>query len=254
LSVNRTRGYWVSTKTTAGVIRALALYLEQTGETDPDFQGTILANSRELKSFKVTKKDLNNWQGRIEYMADKEEYQFVLKKSGKGLIYYTISLLYTLNEYPIKARGEQLTVKRKYTRLVYKMNKNGDWIVKRKPFGSTIKRGEELEVQVTLDASGSYEHLVLEDFFPQGMEVEKKSQDYYDRWCHWWFWDYTHREARDDRMVFFLDDVRKGKHIFTYILRAETPGLFHALPAVAQLMYNPEIQGNSEEDIITITE
>ncbi len=86
------------------------------------------------------------------------------------------------------------------------------------------------------------------------MEVEKKSQEYYDRWCRWWFWDYTYSEARDDRMVFFLDDVQKGKHTFTYILRAETPGLFHALPAVAQPMYNPEIQGNSQEDIITITE
>ena len=254
LIVNKTRGYWISTKTTAKVIRALALYLEQTGETDPDFQGTILANNRELKSLKVTKKDLNNWQGRIEYMADEKDYQFVLKKSGKGVIYYTVSLLYTLKEYPIKARGEQLTVKRKYTRLVYTMNKSGDWIVERKLFSGILKSGEELEVQVILNASGRYEHLILEDFFPQGMEVEKKSQEYYDRWCRWWFWDYTHSEARDDRMVFFLDNVREGKHTFTYILRAETPGLFHALPAVARLMYNPEIQGNSQEDIITITE
>ncbi len=107
LTVKRTRGYWVSTKTTAKVIRALALYLEHTGETDPDFQGTILANNRELKSFKVTKKDLNNWQGRIDYMAAEKDYQFVLKKSGKGVIYYSVSLLYTLKEYPIKARGEQ---------------------------------------------------------------------------------------------------------------------------------------------------
>ncbi len=254
LSVKRTRGYWISTKTTAKVIRALALYLEKTGEIDPDFQGTILANSRELKSFKVTKKDLNNWRGRIEYMADKKDYQFVLKKSGKGVLYFTVSLLYTLKECPIMARGEQLTVQRKYTRLVYTMKKNGDWIVERKSFNGTIKRGEELEVQVILNANGRFEHLVLEDFFPQGMEVEKKSRDYYDRWCRWWFWDYTHSEARDDRMVFFLDNVQKGKYTFTYILRAETPGLFHALPAVAQLMYNPEIQGNSHEDIITITD
>jgi uncharacterized protein YfaS (alpha-2-macroglobulin family) len=254
LSIKRTRGYWVSTKTTAKVIRALALYLEQTGETDPDFQGTILANNRALKSFKVTKKDLNNWQGRIEYMADKKDYQFVLKKSGKGVLYYTVSLLYTLKECPIIARGEQLTVQRKFTRLVYTMKKNGDWIVERKSFNGAIKRGEELEVHVTLNANGRFEHLVLEDFFPQGMEVEKKSQDYYNLWCRWWFWDYTHSEARDDRMVFFLDNVQKGKHTFTYILRAETPGRFHALPAVAQLMYNPEIQGNSQEDIITITE
>lgn len=254
LTIKRTRGYWVSTKTTAKVIRALTLYLEKTGETDPDFQGTILVNSRELKSFKVTKKDLNKWQGRIEHMTDEKDYQFVLKKRGKGVLYYTVSLLYTLKECPIMARGEQLTVKRKYTRLVYTMKKNGDWIVHRKSFNGTLKTGEELEVQVILNANGRFEHLVLEDYFPQGMEVEKKSQDYYDRWCRWWFWDYTHREARDDRMVFFLDNVQNGKHTFTYILRAETPGLFHALPAVAQLMYNPEIQGNSREDIITITD
>jgi uncharacterized protein YfaS (alpha-2-macroglobulin family) len=256
LSLKRRRGYWVSTKTTAKVINALSLYLEGTGELDPEYTGKIIADGKELRSFTVTKKDLKNWQGTIKYQAAGSglDHEFVMSKNGQGRLYYTITLSYCNQEEIISAQGKELTLTRKYTRLVYTKDKEGEWVIKRKPFKGSLKTGEELEVSVTLKSNGNYEHLLLEDFFPQGTEVEKKEPEYYSRWCRWWYWDYSHSEARDDRMVYFLDYVYSGERTFTYILRAETPGLFHALPSVAQLMYNPEIQGNSKEDIITITE
>jgi len=86
------------------------------------------------------------------------------------------------------------------------------------------------------------------------MEVLKKPQDWYSRWCGWWYWGYTHSEARDDRMVYFLDYVPAGERVFTYLLRAETPGNFSALPARAELMYQPSIGGNSGETSVEIGE
>jgi uncharacterized protein YfaS (alpha-2-macroglobulin family) len=38
----------------------------------------------------------------------------------------------------------------------------------------------------------------------------------------------------------------------TYRLRAETPGIFHVMPARASAMYSPEIGGNSDEVIMKI--
>jgi uncharacterized protein YfaS (alpha-2-macroglobulin family) len=254
LSIKREHGYWVCTKTTAQV--ALSEYVVKTGEMAPDYQASILVNGQEVKSFKAAKSDLKNWQGTMEYLVkpDVLDHEFVVRKKGKGVVYYTISLLYCAQEDTIRARGKNLKVTREYTRLVYGMGKDEEWEVKREPFKGTLKSGEELEVKITLTSDSHYEHMMLEDFFPQGMEVEKKTQDYYNRWCHWWFWGYANSEARDDRMVFFMDYVWQGERVFTYILRAETPGLFHALPAQAQLMYNPEVRGNSKEDFVRITE
>jgi uncharacterized protein YfaS (alpha-2-macroglobulin family) len=48
-------------------------------------------------------------------------------------------------------------------------------------------------------------------------------------------------------MVWFVGDLGAGERTFRYLLRAETPGVFVGLPARAELMYEPEVCGNSEE-------
>jgi alpha-2-macroglobulin len=54
-------------------------------------------------------------------------------------------------------------------------------------------------------------------------------------------------EFRDERVVFFVRWLTRGKHSVSYRLRAEVPGKFSALPAKASAMYAPELKGNSEE-------
>ena len=87
-----------------------------------------------------------------------------------------------------------------------------------------------------LTARSAYENLMLEDFFPAGMEVVQKPEEFIRAWCGWWYRGYDHQEARDDRMVYFLDRVHEGERTFSYILRAETPGTFIALPARSELI------------------
>ncbi len=55
-------------------------------------------------------------------------------------------------------------------------------------------------------------------------------------------------------MVYFLDNVGTGERTFTYLLRAETPGTFVGLPARAELMYEPEVWGNSAETSVRIVD
>ena len=43
----------------------------------------------------------------------------------------------------------------------------------------------------------------------------------------------------------FLGFSFKGRTLFTYLLRAETPGRFQARPARVELMYEPEVTGHS---------
>jgi uncharacterized protein YfaS (alpha-2-macroglobulin family) len=247
-------GYWVCTKTTAVVIDALSFYIEKSGEFDPDYLATINLNGKTLASIKVTKASLKNWSGKLvlpdSLIGKQNDLQF--KIDGKGRLYFTVNLRYATNERPIKPASNGIVVSRKYTRLVYQQNRDGEWKVKREPFEGTLHGGDELEVAVTVKSTQSGEYMMLEDYFPSGMEILHKEQDWYSRWCGYWWYGYDHNEARDDRMVWFVSNFGEGERTFSYLLRAETPGVFIALPARAELMYEPEVCGNSGETNVKI--
>ena len=254
LSRQKQNGFWVCTKTTAAVIHALSAYIEKSNEFNPDYAGEIRLNGKILVRFPVTKKSLDNWQGRIA-LSDSSlagSNSLIISMNGKGRLYYSVRLQYATAEEPIKAVSAGLEVKRRYTKLAYAKDKHGEWSVERRDFDGKLNVGDEIEVQVAVNANTACEHMLLEDYFPSGMEVVNKPQEWYDRWCGFWYWGYTHKEARDDRMAFFLDHVNKGEQTFRYILRAETPGKKHSLPARAELMYDPEVNGNSEEAKVEI--
>jgi len=106
-------------------------------------------------------------------------------------------------------------------------------------------------VTTELIADVNLRYVILEDPVPAGCEVEPVSQSsgryelaYVSR-RGGLRQAYARQEVRDDRVVFFLNDVPKGRTRLTYRLYAETPGTYRVLPAVAQLMYFPEVRGNS---------
>jgi uncharacterized protein YfaS (alpha-2-macroglobulin family) len=171
---------------------------------------------------------------------------------GKGRLYYSVHLRYATNEHPIQASSNGIIVDRKYTRLVYKQTSDGDWKMNREPFEGTLQGGDELEITVTVKNNIPGEYMLLEDYFPSGMEILHKEQIWYSRWCGYWWYGYNHSEARDDRMVWFVSNIGEGQRTFSYLLRAENPGTFIALPARAELMYQPEISGNSAETTVRI--
>lgn len=70
----------------------------------------------------------------------------------------------------------------------------------------------------------------------------------------WWeeiTWD--NQELRDDRVQWFADRLRQGRYVLTYQARATTDGTFLVLPAQAEAMYEPEINGRSAMTTFTVT-
>jgi outer membrane protein assembly factor BamD (BamD/ComL family) len=83
---------------------------------------------------------------------------------------------------------------------------------------------------------------VVEDPLPSGVEVmEREVSGPHSRF-----------ERRDEKAVFFLDALH-GIATLTYVCRAVLPGDFHALPAVAAAMYQPEVRGRSAEARVRFT-
>ena len=52
----------------------------------------------------------------------------------------------------------------------------------------------------------------------------------------------------------FIDHLPEGMWEIRYTLRAESPGMFHALPLLGQAMYVPEVRANGEEVHIAVRE
>ena len=101
-------------------------------------------------------------------------------------------------------------------------------------------------------------YLVVSDPIPAGMKaLDERSlaiaglqnPDGYgwDRWNYW----YAGRELLDDRVDLYADHL-KGEQKLTYLLRAQTPGTFTALPTHAFLMYDPDVEGYAPATTFTV--
>jgi uncharacterized protein YfaS (alpha-2-macroglobulin family) len=102
--------------------------------------------------------------------------------------------------------------------------------------------GDLIEVELTIKSDEDFEYVAFEDMKPAGCEAVQLQSGY-----TWGSPLWANVELRDDRVVFFAGNLRKGTHVLRYKLRAETPGRFHALPARGFAMYAPEIHAQSNE-------
>ena len=174
--------------------------------------------------------------------------------------------------------GHELFVKRQYFKIVPRPTLLKGVVYDKLPLndGDAVRSGERIEVVLTAETKNDYEYLLFEDLKPAGFEaVEVRSggslyarmltepagrrrfaaglYDVDDR-------DYTgrtqwiHPEFRDRKVALFADALPQGLWELRYELRAETPGVFHALPVMGHAMYVPEIRANSAEVRVTVEE
>jgi uncharacterized protein YfaS (alpha-2-macroglobulin family) len=59
-------------------------------------------------------------------------------------------------------------------------------------------------------------------------------------------------EVRDDRVLFFADELPAGLHHYRYLARATTLGRFVLPPTRAEEMYEPEVFGRTAASEITV--
>ncbi|MBI2267217.1 MAG: hypothetical protein HYU64_18985 [Armatimonadetes bacterium] len=236
---------WYSTKDTAAAVLALNEYLKHSPELHPDFQAELRVNGTVVATRYFTGKDTG--KGEAEFVIPSKhlkegENEISFRMSGKGKLYYTAYLRYYSREEGIAAQPGGLRVEREYKKI------DGG---KEVPLSSrmSLKSGDVLVVTITVSTDRNYEYIQIEDPKPAGCEVlDPFEQRHYGRWS-WW---YAHREVRDSKVAYFATRFWKGKQSFTYRMRAETPGVFHVMPARASLMYLPEVGGSCEEAEMTI--
>ncbi len=256
---------WYSTRDTAMCLYAMTDYLEKSQEANCDYTLTV-DHEGIKKTVAISAANMFDFDCRYvlegqDVVGSKpdangtQEVNVDLTRKGKGAVYATMALqVYTQDE-NIPAGGNQMAIERKYFKLTPKTvtektrNAQGEVVempvlkydrTELKP-GDKVMSGDRIEVELTLTTPFEYEYLAIEDWKPAGCEPVDLTSDAETGVDAWW----THRELHDQKVTFFVTWLRRGKATLTYQLRAETPGVFHVLPAQAYLMYTPEIRANS---------
>jgi hypothetical protein len=250
--------YWNSTRDTAYVIEAFADYIKAAGEDKPDMTVSIFVDGKKHKSVKINGENLFSFDNKLVLLGEKVttgKHTVELKKEGKGPLYFNAYLTnFTLEDHITRA-GLEIKVNRKYYKLV-KVDKKikvegsrGQAVdqkvekYERKELKNldTLKSGDLVEIELTMESKNDYEYIMFEDMKASGFEPVDVRSGYGNNAMG------AYMELRDERVTFFVRKLTRGKHSLSYRMRAEIPGKFSALPTKASAMYAPELKANSDE-------
>jgi uncharacterized protein YfaS (alpha-2-macroglobulin family) len=259
LNNRRNATWWTSTRDTAYCIEAMAEYIKATGENAPDMTVDLLVDGAVRKSVKISKENLFSFDGSLLMegaAVTTGNHEVTIRRSGSGPLYANVYATNFSLEDRITRAGLEVKVDRAYFKLVERKDatalvsgSRGQAVNQKvKKFdriplkdGDTLRNGELVEVELTLDSKNDYEYLLFEDWKPAGFEPDDVRSGYT------WEGLAAYREFRDNRVGFFVRSLPLGKHNLIYRLRAEIPGTFSALPATGNGMYAPELRANSDE-------
>ncbi len=257
--------YWKSTRDTSLCIQAFAEYLKATGEASPDMTVEVWLDGEKHKEVKINASNLFSFDNKLIINAEQVtsgEHTVELRRQGEGPVYFNVySTNFTLEDFIEKA-GLEIKVERRYYKLVANHKEinvpgNRGQIVQQKKenyrripieTGGKVESGDIIEVELLFESKNDYEYLMFEDRKAAGVEpIDVRSG-----------WVYSglsaYREIRDESVNYFLHRISRGKHSFSYQVRAEIPGKFSALPTIGYAMYAPELRANSNEIKIEITD
>jgi len=246
---------WVSTKDTAAVVVA-ALALAQATSEQPGEQEVQLRVNGQEETLKVPAKGAELTLEGLR--AGENEIQVV----GGQRLYVSGSVSYFEEREYLRAESNGLRVARTYQKLTPRYDAKAErFVYQPSPWGP-VKAGELVLVTLTVrPEQGALRYVVVEEPTPAGLVVVENDDSfriagvrsrYGDNFYGWNYW-FDGREIRDRQVAFFFSYL-SGPVTFTYVLRAETPGQFTALPTLAWMMYEPEVRGVGTAQRVRVTE
>lgn len=255
----RKDGHWDTTQSTVQALLAFAKYLEQTGETDAEFRAGVQVNDAVKLDWDVKKGTLFDVQSTTMSLDDlkrgkKNDVRIGL--TGKGRLYYDLLLSYLFTGDVIAPAEEGIGITRDMRPLTGQST-------------TGYQVGETYIVTLTVTTSEERRFVAVESPVPAGMEIIdlaletsqqsllSKADDTMRTWdeTYWQsgLWHFTHHEVRDDRFFLFAETLPAGVYQYHYLVRATTPGTYRQRPAHAFEMYFPEVFGQTEGGLVTIS-
>jgi uncharacterized protein YfaS (alpha-2-macroglobulin family) len=184
---NRRGAHWSNTRNTAITVLALNDYLQKSGELDTDLEYEIFANGQSIAKTKV--EDVlgapSIYSVKHEFIKDGANEFKIVRKKGKGPLYFSIQAKFFSLEEPVTPAGNEIFLRRQYYKLVGRPTLLKGLVYDRVPLndGDSVLSGERIETLITLEAKNNYEYLIIEDLKPAGFESVKirSGEDLYAR-------------------------------------------------------------------------
>jgi uncharacterized protein YfaS (alpha-2-macroglobulin family) len=118
-------------------------------------------------------------------------------------------------------------------------------------------------VKIEVTAKEAQQWVALVDPIPAGFEVvnpklaggeSNNKPATTDPWARrWGYVTWDHQELRDDRVQWFADKMSAGSYSMTYQARATIDGVFSAMPATVEAMYQPDVRARTARELVTVT-
>ncbi|MEM7734212.1 MAG: MG2 domain-containing protein [Deinococcota bacterium] len=252
LLLERRGARWFSTKDTAAVIRS-ALTLASLEEDD----GTSQQVTVEVNGEVISQVEL----GQTSQMVDVSGLaagvnSLNINLSGTRRAYLSANIDFTA-EGDLQAQDDGIAIARQYHKLVPSTDEAGQLVYERENVAN-VSVGDYVLATVTLKPSDAYRYVIVNEPLPAGLRVIENDRVFRlagepleDEFFYGWNYRYNGRDIRDERIDFYF--TRLGESVtFTYVMRAETPGQFTALPSQAWLMYEPSVRGHSAPFVMTV--
>jgi uncharacterized protein YfaS (alpha-2-macroglobulin family) len=247
---------WTSTKDTAAVVVAALALAGATGEQPGEQEVQVRVNGQE-QTLRVPA-----WGGELALEGLKPG-ENVVQFTSNHRVYAGGSVGYFEEREYLRPESSGLRVARTYEKLTPRYDARAErFVYDRSPLTGSLKMGELVVVTLTLrPEQGAMRYVVVEEPTPAGLSVVENDDSFRiagvrsrfgDDYYGWNYW-FDGREIRDRQVEFFFSYL-SGPVTFTYVLRAETPGNFTALPTLAWMMYEPEVRGVETVRTVRVTE
>lgn len=263
----RASGHWRSTQESAYALLALDAYRRAQEPASPQFDAVVWFGERRLfqaafnaaspqsQAHELGMSELRQLSGPLRF-----------EKQGAGSLFYEARLTYAPERLPEQAleRGFSL---QKSMRSVSMATLSEE--LARAPLGSenaaSLAAGDLVLVDLVLAAPERRHFVVLEDPLPAGLEAvdanlattsraldveaspnpsEAPESGFQSAWYR--------RELRDDRVLFFVDQMPAGLYHYRYLARATALGRFVTPPTRAEEMYQPEVFGRTGASLVEV--
>ncbi|MGO8671479.1 MAG: MG2 domain-containing protein [Capsulimonadaceae bacterium] len=267
----RTGDYWYCPRSTALALLALNNYLAEAHELQPNFVATVSVNGRTVRRARFGPESIDRPDITVDVPGSEigSAAAIHLAKEGQGRLYYTLDLRESLpvgaptppmpvweRWYDRLAHPERLTepfaptgyrIKRVFLRDTSR--RNFFWEDTVPTSDQSFRRADDVIVRLIIDAVRPGSHIIVEEPVPAGCTISEVSGDETDDWTNWW--DYT--DVRDDRVVFFIGDLTRGRHEIDYHLRAAAPGTYDVMPTALSSAFDTSLHALGPANRISIS-
>jgi uncharacterized protein YfaS (alpha-2-macroglobulin family) len=256
----RRGGTWRSTQETAFALIALDDYRKLHERQTPNFVAEVRLGERSLLRASYEKRSTKGQSRSLPLagLLGKNAEALVFELEGSGRLYYQARLRYARKELPKTGFDSGFYAEKRFRRLSPEELSKGI-----AEFNETSEQafdgGELVLAEIAIVTSSARQYVVIDDPLPAGFEAVDTSlltsssrERALDAGCLDCDGNpdssrssLVRRELRDDRALFFLDEMGPGVHRYRYLARATTLGRFVVPPLRVEEMYSPENFGRT---------